>query len=415
MKARSIKKKIIEINNKHLGRILILTGARQTGKTTLAKKCFPNHTYLSIEDPVLRIEYRKLNASQWNSLYPMAILDEVQKEPILIESIKSVYDQFEKSKYILLGSSQLLLLKKVKESLAGRCFVQEIFPLTLPELLSNSWDDEIHPSLFQIIIQNNKIPNILPSFKLDVEYFKKQQAFDYYLKFGGYPALVNPDFTDEDRHEWLKTYVRTYLERDIRDLAEIKHLEPFIKVQRLTAMLTGQLINYSQLANESAITSKTAQRFIEYLNISYQTIFLQPWFNNPLKRLIKSPKIHFLDPGVQKTIIQKTGDLTGHEYESAIIAEIYKQAKNINFNGSFFHLRTFDGKEIDLLIETSEGFYAFEIKQSINITSHDAKHLKDLDTILPKPIIKAFILSNDTTIKHITENIMAIPAAYFLT
>ena len=112
MKSRFLK---VVLNKQHksaLGRIIVLTGARQTGKTTLSKQCFPDYTYLSIEDPVLRMEYKKLTASQWHLHYPYAILDEVQKEPALIESIKSVYDQYSDTKYLLLGSSQLLLLKK---------------------------------------------------------------------------------------------------------------------------------------------------------------------------------------------------------------------------------------------------------------------------------------------------------------
>jgi hypothetical protein len=122
-----------------MGRIIILTGARQTGKTTLARNAFPGYAFLSIEDPILRQSYAGLSAAQWRDLYPRAILDEVQKQPVLIESIKSVYDQWPEPRYILLGSSQLLLLEKVKESLAGRCHIVELFPLTLPELGTESW------------------------------------------------------------------------------------------------------------------------------------------------------------------------------------------------------------------------------------------------------------------------------------
>lgn len=110
MKSRTIKDALIEKNKSPLGRIIVLTGARQTGKTTLARACFPEYTYLSIEDPVMRGEYSLLTAAQWENSYPMAILDEVQKEPRLIESIKSVFDQYPSPRYILLGSSQLLIV-----------------------------------------------------------------------------------------------------------------------------------------------------------------------------------------------------------------------------------------------------------------------------------------------------------------
>jgi len=119
MKNRLLKDYLIRKSNTPLGRIIVLTGARQTGKTTLAMKCFPGYKYLSIEDPVLRMQYKKLTAAQWANLYPSAILDEVQKEPILIESIKSVYDQYPKAHYVLLVSIQLLLLNKIRERIKG--------------------------------------------------------------------------------------------------------------------------------------------------------------------------------------------------------------------------------------------------------------------------------------------------------
>mgnify|MGYP006993449278 CR=1 FL=1 len=108
--------------------------------------------------------------------------------------------------------------------------------------------------------------------------------------------------TDDDRYDWLINYVRTYLERDVRDLADFRSLEPFIKVQKMTALLTGSLLNFSELAREAGVTTHTARRFINYLGISYQVILLQPWSRNELKRLVKSPKLHYLDPGVHKAV-----------------------------------------------------------------------------------------------------------------
>ena len=138
-------------------------------------------------------------------------------------------------------------------------------------------------------------------------------------------------------------------------------------------------------------------------------------FKNDLKRLSKTPKLHYLDPGIQRAIIQKQGMLTGNEFESAIIAEMYKQLKNIRFKGNLFHFRTHDGREIDLLIETEDGYIPIEIKMTNNVNRTDARHLFSLDEILDKPIIHSFVLSNDNTIKQLSEKITAIPAALFLT
>ncbi len=414
MKNRFLKDYLIGQSNSPLGRIIVLTGARQTGKTTLAKKCFPEYKYLSIEDPILRVQYKKLTAAQWAEFFPIAILDEVQKEPVLIESIKSVYDQYPEAKYVLLGSSQLLLLKKIKESLAGRCVINEVYPLTIPEILSNDWDDDIGASFLQKFLKKEASTKDLLPYALHPEYAQKETAFRYFLKFGGYPALVNPELTDEERFLWLKNYIKTYLERDVRDLADFKSLDPFITFQKITSSLTGQLVNYTLLGKEAGVSSNTARKFLEYLAISYQTISLPPWHTNKLKRLVKTPKLHYLDPGIQRAILSKQGEISGNEYESAIVAEIYKQLKAINFEGSLYHLRTHDGKEIDLLIETEAGYIPIEIKVTGNAHKSDAKHLFHLADILDKPIIQSFVLSNDNNIKQFGERIIAMPAAMFL-
>ncbi|MEX0598188.1 MAG: AAA family ATPase, partial [Candidatus Paceibacterota bacterium] len=235
MKARFKLSTLNEKKESPFGRIIILTGARQTGKTTLAKLCFSDFQYLSIEDPVQRGNYTKLTASQWKLFYPKAILDEVQKEPVLIESIKAVYDQYNDTRYLLLGSSQFLLLQKVKESLAGRCLIEEIYPLTLPELLTKTSSETIEKSEFQKYLSTGIWPETLSNFQLYPDFANRLHVFDYYLKFGGYPALTAQNISNEDRNDWLKNYVRTYLERDVRDLAEFRNLEPFVKTQRVSS------------------------------------------------------------------------------------------------------------------------------------------------------------------------------------
>lgn len=397
------------------GRIIVLTGARQTGKTTIAKHCFPDYTYLSIEDPVQRIEYTKLNAALWKSIYPLAILDEVQKEPILIESIKSVYDQYDEPRYILLGSSQFLLMEKVKESLAGRCLIYEIFPLILPELMTNSFEDKISLSFFCKFVKNEiVVDEILPDFKFDPLYSEKQIAFDYYIQNGAYPAISNPKMTNEERSEWLTMYIKTFLERDIRDLASFRDLEPFIRLQRYLANTTGELINYSSIAKECGVTVPTVQRYVKYMELSYQVITLPAWFSNPLKKLTKAPKVHFLDNGILKAILQKSGIPSGNEFESAVVAEIYKQIQTYRLPYSCFHLRTTDGREIDLLLESSDYYIAIEIKSTTNVNKTDVRHLIDLQEILNKPLKKCFVLSNDTQTKYFGKNIIAMNVAEFL-
>ena len=402
-------------SNSPLGRIIVLTGARQTGKTTIVKQCFPEYAYFPIDNLLQSSELKKLSAEQWHNNYPKAILDEVQIEPQLISTIKATFDQFEDTRYLLLGSSQFLLLQKVKESLAGRCVIREIYPLLLTELRTNNSTEEVENSFFADFIQNKKtISNVAPSFVLDSKYAVKKQAYDFYLHFGGYPALTNINLTDSERYEWLANYVKTFLERDIRDLASFRDLEPFVKLQLYLANTTSSLANYSSIAKETGVTVPTVQRYIQYMSISYQSISLQAWYSNPLKKLVKAPRIHLLDIGVLRAILQKKGVLSGGEYESAVVAEIYKQIKTYNLPIRCYHLRTQDGKEIDLLLEAEDHFIAIEVKATENADKNDARSFTGLQEILNKPLKHCFVLSNDYQVKNFGENITAMHTAAFL-
>lgn len=414
-KKRQIEAKVLSFKDKKQARIIVFTGARQVGKTTLVKQILPDYEYLSIEDPVLRKSYLNLTATIWKNQYPKAILDEVQKEPQLIESIKATYDMFDDVRYVLLGSSQLLLLEKVRESLAGRCVIYELYPLTLPELATSDWNDKIILSEWQKLLNNNfDATMLLPSFLMDKRQSVKTASWQHYLKYGAYPALVDNEKDDEGKYIWLKNYVNTYLERDIRDLASFRDLDPFIKLQRAVAIYTGGVFNASNFARDLGVNSKTVQRYLEYLRLSYQVIILPAWERNASKRLIKAPKIHFMDNGVLQAVLQKRGGINGNEFESLVISEIYKQAKNVFADISFHHLRTQDGREIDLLVETQNGYYAFEIKMADRVSTIDARHLLNIETILDKPLLHGFVLSNDTETHHFTDKITAVNVAMFL-
>ncbi len=415
MRNRSDKSVLRARSEGAFGRILVLTGARQTGKTTLVKKAFPGYEYISLEDPVLRIEYQKLSAQRWADQYPYAVLDEIQKTPQLIESIKAVYDQFDDPRYLLLGSSQILLMKQVRESLAGRCQLLELYPLTLPEMLTQSWDDPVRESRLVRWVRDGVNLSELPAvLSRDERFVRACACFERYLQVGGYPALWKDKISEEEARRWLYDYVQTYLQRDIRDLAEIRNLEPFVLAQQMSARLTGELVNYSALAKEAGITAKTARRFLQYLQMSYQVVLLQPWFRNSLKRLVKSPKLHYLDPGVQSAVSGRYGALTGHEFESAIVAEVIKQLKTAGLRVDFYHLRTVDGREVDLLLETPDGFYAIEVKQSRSVRATDARHLKGLPELLDKPLIHSFLVSHDPEVKRFGLEVTALPVAALL-
>jgi predicted AAA+ superfamily ATPase len=415
VKARVLGEYLRRKGESGLWRIVVLTGSRQTGKTTLAGRCFPGYADISLDNPTERGIYADLTAAQWKEWYPKAIVDEVQKEPSLIESVKSVYDRYADVRYVLLGSSQFLLMKQVRESLAGRCLIIELYPLILPEALTRSFDDPVRPSFFIRLMKGDAdTAELGPFFSLDGDYAVKLGAFEFYLRWGGYPALSDESLSDEERYEILDMYVRTFLERDIRDLSSFRDLEPFVKLQRYLANNTGCLVNYASIAKETGVSIPTVQRYCLYMEMSFQVAVLPAWAANPLKRLVKAPKIHFLDHGVLKAILKKTGSPTGNEFESAVIAEIYKQIKTCRLPLSCYHVRTHDGMEIDLLLEGEDFFIAIEVKQSVHIDYRDTRGFRGLRDFLPKPLKYCFILSNDMRTHVFDGGIIALHAAYFL-
>jgi predicted AAA+ superfamily ATPase len=168
------------------------------------------------------------------------------------------------------------------------------------------------------------------------------------------------------------------------------------------------------VAKETGVSIPTVQRYLLYMEMSYQVVVLSAWAENPLKRLVKAPKIHFLDQGVLKAILKKTGNPTGSEFESVVIAEIYKQIKTFRLPFSCYHFRTLDGREVDLLLEGEEYFIAIEVKMSSHIDSRDIRNLRGLGEFLPKPLKYCFVLSNDPETHYFDEGVIAFHAAYFL-
>ena len=416
---RQIEPQLRKMHSISRGRIIVLTGARQVGKSTLAKRTFAEYPVIDMDSPVERIVYKKMTPGDWINQYPQVIIDEIQKLPELFETIKACYDRNEETRFILLGSSQFLLQKGVKESLAGRAAIKELYPFSIPELIksNNFVNDSRLIRLLSSECPAEQFSDIIPKTAvLDECFTHSKSAWNYYLSFGGMPALLNCDWDDNDKYEWLSDYHQTFLQRDLLDLARLENLEPFIKAQQTVALRTGQTINFSDLARDAGISPPTARKFIQYLEISYQVILLQPWFRNRHKRLAKMPKIHFIDPGIRRSISQKQASTNGAEFESAVVSEIYKQCKNAGSRINLYHLRTLDGREVDLLIEREDGYIAIECKQGDIAHKSDTKHLRKLDTILDKPVLLSLVVSNDYEVKQLsqTPSIWNVPAALLL-
>ncbi len=415
MKNRTVLSLMKQKADTRLGRLIALTGARQTGKTTLVQAGFPEYGFVSLEDPIVRPDYTALSAALWYQRYPRVILDEIQKAPSIVESIKAVYDRYTDARAILLGSSQILLMEQIRESLAGRVTIMELYPLTIPEMMTDSWHDPVVESRLVRYLVSGDLEILVSGIPQQCDrYARAVDHLDHYLEFGGMPVVSDITLSREDRYGWLQDYLRTYLQRDLRDLANLRDLVPYVRMLRALGGLAGGLLNISELARLASVTHRTIIRFVSYLEISYQIIQLQPWFRNRNKRLSKAAKIHFLDPGVQRALLNRRSRPTGTEFEGAIIVEIFKQARNLRLPVDFHHLRTVDGRKVDLLIETESGYVPIEIKFKEKVSQRDARHLRRLDEILDKPVLQALVLSNDPHIRDLGDGVMGIPTGWAL-
>ena len=415
MKNRTVLSFMKQKADTRLGRLIALTGARQTGKTTLVQAGFPDYDFVSLEDPIVRPDFIALSAAQWHRRFPRVILDEIQKAPSIVESVKAVYDRYTDTRAILLGSSQILLMEQIRESLAGRVTLLELYPLTIPEMMTDSWQDPVVGSRLVRYLETRDLDVLSSEIPQQSDrYARAVDHLDHYLDFGGMPIVSDDALSREDRYGWLQDYLRTYLQRDLRDLANLRDLVPYVRMLRALGELAGGLLNMNELARLASVAHGTIKRFVTYLEISYQVIQVQPWFRNRNKRLSKAPKIHFLDPGIQRALLNRRGKPTGPEFEGAIVAEIYKQVRNLRLPVDCYHLRTADGREVDLLIETEGGYVPIEIKSKNKVSYKDARHLRRLEEILDKPVLQALVLSNDPHIRDLGDGVMGIPVCWAL-
>jgi len=223
------------------------------------------------------------------------------------------------------------------------------------------------------------------------------------------PALIHIE-RDEEKKKWLKDYQYTYLERDLSDLARLEYLEPFRKFQKLVALRSGSILNYSDLARDSGISVDTAKRYFEYLRISYQTIFIQPYYRNITSSVIKTPKIYISDIGLLRSLTGIYEAVTGEIYETMVVTEVYKWVNTMQIPCSIFYYRTRSGLEVDLLIETEKGLIAFEIKGRQEVDSVDIRSMKALAEKLGNQWIGGIVIYKGNQIKRLSDSIWAVPS-----
>jgi predicted AAA+ superfamily ATPase len=229
------------------------------------------------------------------------------------------------------------------------------------------------------------------------------------LQWGGMPALLH--LSDDERWQWLKDYEYTYLERDIADLARLSDLAPFRTFQRLSALRSGQLLNYSELARDASVSVDTARRYLEYLHLSYQVVLLQPYYRNLTSTLVKTPKLFWLDVGILRRLSGNQETVTGEIYETMIIAELVKWIKTLRKDMNLYFYRTRSGFELDLIVETPDGFIGIEIKSRNTVTSKETRNLRVVAEKLKKQWLGGLLIYRGDEIKRLDDfNIWAVPS-----
>ena len=336
--------------------VITVTGPRQSGKTTLIRNLFPHLPYYSLESLDIRSFAENDPIAFLNQNEEGMILDEVHNAPDLLSYIQGIVDEHPDKRYILSGSSQFAMLKRVTQSLAGRTAVFELMPLSYSETKDLTADVPLDKLLFN----------------------------------GFYPAI----YSGRNVPEFLyPAYMKTYLDRDVRDLLQIKDMMQFHIFIKLCAGRIGSLFKASELANEIGISPNTITSWLSVLQASYIVTLLPPYFENTSKRLTKMPKLYFLDTGLACYLLgiespeQLSRDkMRGALFENFVVTEALKQRYNQGKESNLYFYRDSNQNEIDLLLKRNTRLYGIEIKSSMTYHKDFEKALKRIDEWVKAPV-----------------------------
>lgn len=360
--------------------VLALTGPRQSGKTTLLKELFSDYRYVSLENPNVRSFAQDDPIGFLNQYDEKIIFDEVQRVPELFSYIQSRVDESKlMGQYILSGSQNFHLLKNITQTLAGRVALFKLLPLDFTEL---------------------KRYNLLES------------SYTRACIKGFYPAIYDREI---DPSIFYANYVQTYIEKDVTDLLNIRDLKLFRTFLSLCAGRAGQLLNFSALANECDISHNTAKSWLSILESSYIVFFLQPYYQNFNKRLIKSPKLYFYDTGllthlqgIRNTEELEENRLKGNVFENMILAEFQKQNQHRYQLQDHYFWQDSNGHEVDLLMKKGQTFSIFEIKATQTISAGLFKEMDRFEDIsTPSQVNKTLIYGGNENEKRTKHSVLS--------
>jgi len=389
--------------------ILLITGARQIGKTTLLEHCSEDRTYVSLDDLDDRILAKTDPALFLQRYKPPLIIDEVQYAPELFSYIKIITDR-EKKKglFWLTGSQKFHLMKNVTESLAGRVAIIDMLGLSQSEIEKRVDDSEPFLPTNKWIEQARKNA-------------KSQDLITIYDRIwrGSFPTLWAQEDQASIEHElFYNSYVQTYIQRDVRDLTQVGNMLTFRTFLKAAAARTGQLLNYADMARDVGVDQKTIKSWISILETSGLIYLLYPYHNNITKRVIKTPKLYFLDTGLCAYLTNWTspetleaGAMSGAILENYMICEILKSYWHHGKSANFYYYRDMDQKEIDLIIDQDNKLHPIEFKKTATPSLSASKHFSVLKR-LNKTVSEGAVICLKESDTILSEKVYAIPVGY---
>jgi len=379
---------------------VVVTGARQTGKSTLAEQLVPGaRRYATLDDLDV------LDAAQHDPEVLVGgpgpvTLDEVQRAPELLRAVKRAIDRDRKAgRFLLTGSANLLLMRQVSESLAGRASYLTLWPMTRREQRGlgrcGLWD-ELH--------------NTPDAEWREMLAGEKDSAEDWRMlaRRGGFPTPALDLTTAADRRIWFDGYVRTYLERDLQDLASISTLPDFRRLMRAACLRMGQLVNQTELGRDVALPQPTVHRWLNLLETSYLLVRLPAYAVNRTKRLIKAPKIYWGDTGLALHLAESE-EPDGAHLENLVLHDLLAWRDARVERAELGYWRTSIGEEVDFVIETGGKLLPIEVKSTTRPRLSDAAHLRTFRTEYGKKARAGLLLHAGSTLEWLAPDVLAVP------
>jgi len=384
--------------------VVMVTGPRQAGKTTLVQEFVDDkRRYVTLDDDTVLAGARGDPAAFLRGM-DRAVIDEVQRAPELLRAIKQSVDGDRRAgRFLLTGSANVLALPRVSESLAGRMEVVTLLPLSLAEMRGTK------PSFLQNAFAGKigKTSDLLVGDDLTSA-----------VLTGGYPEMLSRN-DPKRRQAWAREYVRAIVQRDVRDIAEVDKLDRMTRLFQILAQHSGRLVNLSQIGGQIGLDDKTVGKYVAILEQLFIMRRVEPWFRNRLKRLLKTPKLHFIDSGLLAAILGATAGriasdraILGPLLEAFVFSEIAKQIEWFDEPCTLHHYRDKDQDEVDLIVEDGTGaILGVEVKAAASVTGADFKGLKKLAGACGNDFNLGVVLYDGAQVVPFGERMFAAPVS----